>query len=120
MDVFVSTISVCLNYLDGDITEFGVLEFFWNCHNSPFLVSWLGSNLPCLLFLIFDLARSCRASFRFYSILSFVFVSCGRMAISFLLFVSRGRRSVYFLLLFLADAVPFLFFFFCLIRLVGT
>ena len=63
-----------------------------------FLVNWLGSNFPCLLFLILDLARSCRVCFCFYSISSFVFVS-------------RGCRAIYFLVFFFADAVPFLFFF---------
>ena len=92
-------------------TEFGVLElskddcwfhllrcawFLLGSLEFSFLVNWLGSNLPCLLFLIFDLARSCRSCFRFYSIFSCVFVSCGRRAVSFLIF-------------FLADAFPFLF-----------
>ena len=60
-----------------------------------FLVNCLGSNFPCLLFLILYLARGCRACFRFYSILSFFFVSC-------------GRRAIYFLVLY------------CLIRFDGT
>ena len=93
-------------------TEFGVLElskddcwfhllrcawFLLGSLEFSFLVNWLVSNLPCLLFLIFNLARSCRACFRFYSIFSCVFVSC-------------GRRSVSFLFFFLADAFPFIFF----------
>ena len=91
--------------------EFGVLElskydcwflllrcalFLLKLSEFSFLVNWLGSNLPCLLFFIFGLARSCCAFFRFYSFFSWVFVSCERRAISFLFF-------------FLTDALPFLF-----------
>ena len=57
---------------------------------SPFLVILLGLNLPCLLFLFFDLAQSCRARFRFYSIFSWTlcfFVSREPRPVSFLVFV---------------------------------
>ena len=114
-----SSLEVMLGYFC--FTDFGVLElsrwwFHWvrcswillGLSELSFLVNWLGSNLPCLLFLILDLARSCRACLLFYSIFLFVLVSCGRHSVSFLLFVSCGRRSVSFLVLF------------CLIRLVGT
>ena len=49
-----------------------------------FLLNRLGSNLQCLLFLILDLARSYRACFCFYSILSLIFVSCRCLSVSFL------------------------------------
>ena len=94
-------------------TEFSVLEFskddcwfhliccawflLWLSEFS-FIVNWLGSNLLCLLFLTFDLARSCRAYFFFYSIFLYLFVSCGRRAVSFILF-------------FLVDNFPFIFLF---------
>ena len=64
-----------------------------------FLVNWIGSNFPCLLLLILDLARSCRACFCFYSIFSFVFVSCAPCRF-FSSFISRGRLSVSFLVLY--------------------
>ena len=106
-----SGLEVMLGYFC--FTKFGVLElskddcwfhrvrcawFLLGSSEFSFLVNWLGSNFPCLLFLILDLARSCRACFCFYSIFLFVFVSCGRRAVSFLLF-------------FLADTFPFLFLF---------
>ena len=92
--------------------EFGVLElskddcwfhrvwcawFLLGSSEFSFLVNWLGSNLPCLLFLILDLARSCHACFRFYSIFLFVFVSCRRCAL-FFFFFSRTSFRFFFLL----------------------
>ena len=85
-------------------TEFCVLElsrddclfhrvwcdwFLLGMSEFSFLVNWLSLNLPCLLFLILDLARSFRACLRFYSIFSFVFVSRGRRAVSFPVLFSR-------------------------------
>ena len=81
-------------------SEFGVLElskddcwfhqvwcawFILGLSEFSSLVNWLGLNLPCLLCLIFDFARSCCACFLFFF---------------FSLFFS-----------FLADTVPFIFFF---------
>ena len=60
-----------------DFTEFVVLEFFCNHHNPLFL--WIGLSRICRAwFFIKELARSCRACFRFYSI------SHGYRAFSFL------------------------------------
>ena len=90
-----------------------------------FLVNWLSSNLPCLLFLILDLAQSCRACFRIYYILSFVFVSRGRRAVSFLLFFLAHAFASLFLLCtvfffsFGLLSVSFLVLY-CLIQFYGT
>ena len=104
---FVSPSSVCLNYLDDDFTEFGVLELFWDRQNCELarlefavlviFVFRLGSKLPCLFPFLFHFLvrfRFSRTPCRFFSS-----------------FLSRGRRAVSILLFFLADAVPFLFLF---------
>ena len=65
-------------------------QIYLELSESSFLVNWLGSNFPCLLFLFLDLAQRCRACFRFYSIFAWILW----------LFVSRGARAVSFLVLF--------------------
>ena len=87
LDIFVSPSLVCLNYLKMivDFTEFGVLEFFWDRQNSPFL--WIGS------------ARTCRA---FY----FWFLTWIEVAVHVSVFI-----IFYHSFLFLANAVPFILFF---------
>ena len=86
LDIFVSPSPVCLNSLQLISPSLG-------CSNVSgiakilFLVYWIGSNLPSLLFLFLELSWSCRACFCVYFVFSWI--PC--------LFVSRRPRAVPFL-----------------------
>ena len=83
LDIFVSPSSVCLNYLEiilpssVCLKSFGIARILFSCEMARLEFAmrvifdfWLGSKFPFL--------------FPFYHILSLVFVSCGRHAVSFL------------------------------------
>ena len=100
MDISVSSSLVCFNHLE-------IISPISVCLNSSEIVRILFScelaRLEFAVLVIFDfiLGSKLPCLFRFYSIFLFVFFS-------------RGRRAVSFIVLFLADAVMFIFLF-CLV-----
>ena len=75
--IFVSMISVCLNYLDSMSLSLVCFNFS-GIVRTLFLVYWPSSNFPCLLSLFLDLDRSCCTYFRFnfiFLLIPFLFLS---------------------------------------------
>ena len=95
--IFVSPSSACLNYLEM-ISPSSVCLNFFRIVRIPFSWLLLRLELSVLVIFVFRLGSKWPCLFLFYSIFSLVFVSCGRLSVSFLV-------------LFLADAFPFLLLF---------
>ena len=92
LDIFVSPHSVCLSYLKMIVyfTELGVLDFFWDGHNSPFL--WIVLAQICrACYKIFRLGLKLPSLFPFLFYFSWIpclSFSCWTRAVSFLVLLA--------------------------------